>query len=60
MIDGVIEAFAEFLNGVKGRINLSALNKAYLTKVQTGLFGQFFLCQTLLETGMPYVAAENF
>jgi len=60
MIDGVIKAFAEFLNGVKRGVDLAALNKAYLTEVQTGLLSQFFLCKTLLEAGFADIAAEYF
>jgi hypothetical protein len=34
MIEGVIEAFAEFLNGQKRGIDLAALDKAYPMEIQ--------------------------
>lgn len=60
MINGVIEAFAEFLNSVEGGIDLATLDKTDLTEVQTGLLGQFFLGQSLLQTGFADIAAEYF
>jgi hypothetical protein len=52
MMDGVIEAFAEFLNGVKRGIDFAPLNKAYLTEVQPGFISQFFLGQSLLQAAV--------
>ena len=40
---GEIEAFTEFLNGVKFWVDLAPLDKTDLTEIQTGLLSQFFL-----------------
>jgi hypothetical protein len=59
MVGRAVQAYAEFMNRLKGRVDLSALNEPDLPEIQAAFFGQFFLGQAQFEAGIANIATKG-
>ena len=59
-MDGTTKAFTNFMNGLKGGVDLPAFNESDLPEVQAAFFSQFLLGQAQFEAEFPNVTSENF
>ena len=57
--EGTAQTFADFMDGLKGGVDLSAFDKADLPKVQAAFFPQFFLGQAQFEAGVADISPEG-